>query len=86
MNKLQEAILKKLNEAGAMYEGMKNQNNQYHGKGKLTYLDGTYYDGEWSNGQRNGHGTHVFIDGTTFIGTYVNDKKHGVGEMKLLNG
>ena len=33
-----------------------------HGKGKLRYPDGTYYEGEWVNGKKHGQGLQLYND------------------------
>ena len=40
----------------ASYEGSKNENGEYHGKGTLTYQDGSVYIGKFENGMKNGKG------------------------------
>lgn len=47
LNRLQVAMLKKLVAASAKYEGETNANGDWHGRGKLSYMDGTYYEGQF---------------------------------------
>ena len=68
MNAIQASILKKLYEGTATYEGPKNASGEYHGKGKLTYADGSYYDGEWVNGLKEGYGEEFYRGGTQYKG------------------
>ena len=39
-----------------------------HGKGKLTYPDGSYYDGTFSNGLKFGYGEYIQPDGSSYKG------------------
>lgn len=39
------------------------------GLGKITYQDGTTYQGDWVNNHPNGEGKIIFSDGSTFEGT-----------------
>ena len=32
------------------------KNKKIHGKGKLTYSNGNYYEGDFKNGKKNGNG------------------------------
>jgi hypothetical protein len=38
----------------AKYEGKKDENGQYHGKGKILYSDGSTYVGEFKHGKKHG--------------------------------
>ena len=40
---------------GGSYEGQ-TVDGIPHGKGRMTYKDGSYYDGDWSNGIMHGKG------------------------------
>ncbi len=51
MQAMTRALLKKLHETGAVYEGELHE-GQRHGKGKLTYMDGTYYEGDFVEGKK----------------------------------
>ena len=41
------------------YEGEKNDEGLPHGFGKIDYVDGSYYEGEWQNGYRHGKGKNI---------------------------
>ena len=86
MQVLTRAIIKKLNEAGARYEGEFNENNDRHGKGRVVYIDGTYYEGQWFNGKREGWGEQRYSDGTLYKGEWKNDHKEGFGKIYYPNG
>jgi 1-phosphatidylinositol-4-phosphate 5-kinase len=34
-----------------------------HGKGKMTWSDGTYYQGDFANGKTHGEGTRTYPNG-----------------------
>lgn len=47
--------------------------------GKLTYTDGSVYEGMWSKDVRDGVGTLSSANGTIFVGTFLADKRQGLG-------
>lgn len=47
--------------------------------GRLTYVDGSMYDGMWLNDRRHGVGTFYSTNGDAFVGTFSDDKRHGLG-------
>ncbi|MCH1913075.1 hypothetical protein L9Z17_15175 [Leptospira noguchii] len=50
-----------------------------HGKGKLTYLDGSVscvYEGSFQNGKKHGPGKIKCEDGTTESGEWKDDRKY----------
>jgi hypothetical protein len=68
------------------YEGEKDEYGRRHGRGKMTFPDGSWYDGDWDCGLRHGVGEwhSVYKDKTTiYKGQWFNDLKHGVGEEKF---
>ena len=69
-----------------VYLGERNEKNEKHGKGKMTYSNGDVYDGEWKNNKRHGEGTITFQNKTTYKGRWINDKINGYGEFKYFNG
>jgi uncharacterized caspase-like protein len=60
-------------------------NGERHGKGKETYSDGTWYEGDWKDGLWHGKGTQrgKFDNGIifTYVGDFVNGDHHGKGKM-----
>jgi len=66
---------------GSIYEGdMFGYMKQ--GRGKLTYPDGKYYEGEWKIGRINGQGTLYNRDGSIiYDGQWKNEKYHGKGVL-----
>uniref|UniRef100_A0ACD5XPI1 Uncharacterized protein n=2 Tax=Avena sativa TaxID=4498 RepID=A0ACD5XPI1_AVESA len=49
------------------------------GKGRLTYSDGSFYDGLWRYGKRSGLGTLYYSNGDVFHGTWRDGLIHGKG-------
>ena len=41
-----------------------------HGMGKITYLDGHSYDGDWYEGLKQGIGLEIQPDGSTYNGAF----------------
>ena len=65
------------------YEGETDSFGRRHGRGKLTYPSGSFYNGDWDCGLRHGVGEfHSIIDGkrNVYRGQWFNDLKHGIGE------
>lgn len=46
-------------------------------QGRLTFADGSIYDGMWRNGKRFGVGTFYYSNGDVFHGTWRDDLMHG---------
>ena len=49
------------------------KNNKRHGKGKLTFTDGTKFSGSFENGKICGKGTFTLTDGTRFEDEFSDD-------------
>ena len=56
-----------------------------HGRGRLTYDENHYYDGDWVKGKRHGRGIYLNND-TKYEGTFDNDRINGVGTCWYPNG
>lgn len=66
---------------GSVYEG-EMFGYMKQGRGKLTYPDGKYYEGEWKVGRINGQGTLYNRDGSViYEGQWKNEKYHGKGVL-----
>ena len=53
-----------------------------NGTGKLTYSDGSFYEGQWLNGKRHGCGRLFYnSDKTSYKRQWVNDNKNGYGRQ-----
>ena len=44
-----------------------------HGLGKLTYADGSVYDGEWKDNEMNGKGKYTCANGSIHEGYFMNN-------------
>lgn len=49
------------------------------GKGRLSYADGSFYDGMWKQGKRAGIGSFYHANGDVFQGSWRDDQMHGKG-------
>lgn len=67
------------------YYGLQNGKEQDqlrllpHGRGKLTLMDGTVYDGEFEDGCIQGHGRMTLPDGRWYLGEWSDGQKNGLG-------
>ncbi len=57
-----------------------------HGKGKLVWVDGRSYDGEYEYDKKYGYGTFTWPDGRKYSGYWKDGKQHGRGEYYLASG
>ena len=69
---------------GAKYEVVNGEqgfweNSQAKGRGKLTFQDGVFYDGEWRDDKANGYGEYRFKDGSIYRGNWRDDRQSGHG-------
>lgn len=70
---------------GAVYTG-DFKNNDFHGKGNLSYGNGDNYVGDFRNMKREGFGKYMYKNGAIFEGKYVNNEAEGVGTYTDENG
>lgn len=63
---------------GGTYRG-RCQGGLPEGKGHLTFMDGSFYDGLWRCGKRSGLGTFCYSNGDVFQGSWRDDLMHGKG-------
>jgi hypothetical protein len=56
-----------------------------HGKGKTTYKNGDFYEGEYGKGKRQGYGIYTFADGEKYEGQWFQDQQHGKGTYYFSN-
>ena len=67
---------------GDHYEGetilVEDENDDFictlSGKGKMTYNDGSVYEGDWANNKKKGIGKMTYADGRVEDGRWENDK------------
>eukprot|EP01084_Bolivina_argentea_P293783 505342_1 len=55
-----------------------------NGHGKITYSNGSTYEGEWKDDKY--HGNEKWTDKTSYFGFVKNGKKHGHGKMVWKSG
>ena len=69
------------------YEGqwIKGTNTR-QGKGKLTWPDGSIYEGWFKGDRANGTGRLIHVDGSVYEGEWKNDATHGRGVYTHLDG
>jgi hypothetical protein len=67
------------------YEGDTNAQGQREGNGRVTWLDGSEYVGEFRANMRNGTGRYSRKDGYTYDGDWVNDMMQGKGTVTTPN-
>ena len=60
--------------------------NGYKKKGKFTWVDGCFYDGEINNNCFEGYGKFRWKEGRVYIGFWKNGKMHGKGTMNYIDG
>ena len=73
-------------ETGSRYEGEALVSTHCpHGKGKVTYLDGTFHEGEWKNGKRHGKGFTKYSNGNLYEGEW-DDNIRTRGTLTYANG
>ena len=77
---------KKEYDNGDVYEGCTDVEGRFNGKGKYTWANGSYYDGDWVNNKKQGSGEYKFIDGSLFSGNWINDKRDGYGKFISSSG
>lgn len=56
-----------------------------HGRVKIMFSDGSYYEGSYSNHRRHGQGVMIYPNGEEYAGEWNNDKRIGRGKMQFLN-
>jgi hypothetical protein len=71
---------------GRVFEGIYKKDKML--RGKMTYIDGSNYHGEWRHGQRHGHGKYMFDarGNNWYEGEFRDDLFHGIGRMQWADG
>ena len=59
---------------------------QPHGQGKMTYVNGTKYEGGFKDGKRHGQGTFIFNNGDKCELKWIDGKVRGHGTIKTPTG
>ena len=62
------------------YTGFINHKLQ-EGQGRLKYLNGDIYDGNWKKGKQEGKGTLKILNGTMYVGMWKLGELHGPGTI-----
>ncbi|XP_072976119.1 protein ACCUMULATION AND REPLICATION OF CHLOROPLASTS 3, chloroplastic isoform X1 [Typha angustifolia] len=70
---------------GGTYRG-RCQGGLPEGKGRLTFMDGSFYDGLWHCGKRSGLGMLCYSNGDVFHGAWRDDLMHGKGWFYFRDG
>ena len=60
--------------------------NGFKSKGKFTWVDGSYYDGEIKNNYFEGFGKFKWKEGREYVGYWKNGKMNGKGVMNYIDG
>ena len=60
--------------------------SNFTGKGKKSYGDLGFYEGDFVNGRRTGKGKYTWPDGTVYEGDWVNDERTGKGKQTWPDG
>ena len=68
-----------------VYEGERNDEGDYHGRGVLQFAYGTY-EGEFVKGKFHGSGELRLKNGNIYIGEFVHGKQEGRGKMVYADG
>ena len=68
------------------YEGERNDNGEWEGKGVYHFADGTWYEGEFVASMRHGYGTIHYGSGSSYEGQWRNGLKHGTGRSTFADG
>ena len=70
---------------GDIYEG-ELLNGKPDGKGKLTFAEGGWYEGEWTEDEFNGYGVWHDENGNIYEGEWLKDNRHGKGKFTFAAG
>ena len=54
--------------------------------GKITYEDGSEYNGQMKDYERHGNGTYTYLDNSEYNGNWSNNQKQGKGRYIYSNG
>ena len=69
------------------YEGERNQEGEYHGKGQIIFPNGEVWEGEFKDGEPyNGKGIYVYPNGDKYAGEYKDGERNGQGTLTYTNG
>ena len=74
-------------EGGLDYEGqVKKKTGERHGYGKLSWPDGSYFEGYWGDGKAEGRGIFKTAEGEMLEGEWKKDVATGLAVFKHKEG
>lgn len=82
----QQVIIDPYGEKGTYAGSLSRATGMPHGKGRLEYAAGRWYEGDWKHGRWTGRGRLSNGDGDLYEGELRNDHKHGHGTMRFADG
>lgn len=82
----QQVIVDPYGEKGTYAGTLAKGTGMPHGRGRLEYAAGRWYEGEWKHGRWTGQGRLSNGDGDLYEGELRNDHKHGQGTMRFADG
>ena len=82
----QQVIVDPYGEKGTYAGSLSKATGMPHGKGRLEYAAGRWYEGDWKHGRWTGQGRLSNGDGDLYEGELRNDHKHGKGTMRFADG
>lgn len=56
-----------------------------HGRGKVTFDDGSTYEGDWLDDKKHGKGKYTYPDDKFYEGDWLSDQRHGQGKVTYDN-
>jgi hypothetical protein len=71
---------------GDVYEGEFKDEEYRHGTGKMTYINGDVYVGEWKDNSKNGTGKMKWADGDVYVGKWRWGELEGKGTYTYVSG
>ena len=63
-----------------------DEQGRVDGPARVTYPDGSVYEGQYKGGRKHGQGTAKFASGNMYVGQFENSKRHGRGTFTFANG
>ena len=66
----------------SLLDGEEYAEGKFHGKGKYTFVDGSYYEGNFVRGRVTGRGKYVGSSGDVIEGDFRNSYLHGMGRFQ----
>ena len=81
-----ETCVDPLESTSAVYEGPVNYCGERHGVGRLQWMNGDVYKGDFQRDLMHGQGTLEFSDGSEYVGQWSAGLMHGAGTRRYANG